>query len=587
MTIAPTETRDTQIDAAYRTQRLRLRSVVAAQVASAWAQLYRDREAAITYAVNVVQAGQAQTVSLVAAYMTVKALQETGQRISVGLDPAAYTIEALRKIEAPRVYARPYGALGVRLNEGATFDDAVTSAVASVTKLATTDLQLAQTNAARDWMQGSADRLAESDIRVVGYRRVLSGPGPHCALCTAASTRTYRIADLLPIHEHCVTGETLVAAAVAGDRGERGGLSGGHGPIRKVTRRWYRGEIIVIRTAAGHELTVTPNHPILTPQGWVPAGLLDEGHHVLSSSSGERVVGRVPHEDEVPALIQDRFAAARVGGLVRVPFAAEDFHGDRGDGEVDVVAADRELWNRIEAGIDEPLLERALAVGSEPSVALTGSGGLGEMLVGSRPAAHGGMGGGRELATLLRAEGSHPGTRSLAEAAALDPSLVECAADYRAAHAEGLCERHSRFAREVSACKLATVDVDAVSARTLGYADAAAADLRADDVLADAGNGRSLTDRLAGQVQADRVVELRRIDWSGHVFNLHTVEGWYSANSIITHNCTCTVQPLFGTEPVASVGTTVRVDLDPELGPRLMADEWSPVGPRLHPEGTE
>jgi hypothetical protein len=49
----------------------------------------------------------------------------------------------------------------------------------------------------------------------------------------------------------------------------------------------------------------------------------------------------------------------------------------------------------------------------------------------------------------------------------------------------------------------------------------------------------------------------------------------------IHEHCTCGVQPLYGTEPVASIGTTVRVEDDPELGPRLMADSWSNVGPRL------
>ena len=50
----------------------------------------------------------------------------------------------------------------------------------------------------------------------------------------------------------------------------------------------------------------------------------------------------------------------------------------------------------------------------------------------------------------------------------------------------------------------------------------------------------------------------------------------------IHEHCTCGVLPLYGTEPVPSVGTAVRVEDDPELGPRLMADNWSNVGPRLN-----
>jgi len=65
-----------------------------------------------------------------------------------------------------------------------------------VTKLAATDLQLAQTHSARDWM---AD-----DENVYGWRRVTDGDP--CPLCALAATRIYYRADLMPIHEHCGCG---------------------------------------------------------------------------------------------------------------------------------------------------------------------------------------------------------------------------------------------------------------------------------------------------------------------------------------------------------------------------------------------
>lgn len=201
MTVAP-DARAAQLDASYRSTRLRLRSLVAAQVAAGWAQRRTDRTAAVQNAIRVVEAGQAQTVRLLEAYMAAKALHETGEFVRVGLDPADYTTAALRKLPSISVYSRPFGAFGAKLNAGGSLDDALTSALASVTKLATTDLQLAQTHAARDWMDRSSEYLT-GELRIVGYRRVLTGPGPHCALCEAASTRTYRVSDLLPIHEHC------------------------------------------------------------------------------------------------------------------------------------------------------------------------------------------------------------------------------------------------------------------------------------------------------------------------------------------------------------------------------------------------
>jgi hypothetical protein len=51
--------------------------------------------------------------------------------------------------------------------------------------------------------------------------------------------------------------------------------------------------------------------------------------------------------------------------------------------------------------------------------------------------------------------------------------------------------------------------------------------------------GRDLLQRLAGQVELDRVVKLRRVEWSGHVYSLTSSEGWHCANSLIVSNCDC------------------------------------------------
>lgn len=183
-----------QVDAAYQAQRLRLSATVTAAVASAWASLHTDRERTIQHVVALVTAGQAHTVRLVEAYMRARSIQETGAAAKVSLDPARYTTEKLRGIPVTAVYSRPFGAYGAFINDGADKARAVEAAQASVTKLARTDLQLAQTHAARDWMEG--------DEFIVGWRRVLNGD-KNCALCTAAASRTYRTSDLMPIHENC------------------------------------------------------------------------------------------------------------------------------------------------------------------------------------------------------------------------------------------------------------------------------------------------------------------------------------------------------------------------------------------------
>lgn len=183
-----------QLDNAYQAQRARLSNAVMAGAAAVWAEGFRDRERTIGQVVPFVEVGLGLTVSLVDAYMAAKATAAGERAVVKGLDPALYTIAALRGLPAAEVYERPFGALGGQLAEGAEFGAALQASQAALGRLVRTDLQLAQTRSARDWMAG--------EERVVGYRRVL-GPGKNCSLCVSASSRTYRKEDLAPIHDRC------------------------------------------------------------------------------------------------------------------------------------------------------------------------------------------------------------------------------------------------------------------------------------------------------------------------------------------------------------------------------------------------
>lgn len=190
----------TQVDGVYRSQRARLSSVVTAITAGMWATGVRAEPQTIRDVLRVVYAGQAQTVALVDAFMAIKA--DTQPQ---GLDPSRYTVDAIRGVSAEELYRRPWGALGGQIAEGAKLVDAMGSARASLARLVRTDLQLAQTHSARDWMT--------SDSSVTGYERE-PGPNP-CDLCELAAMNVYRSEDLAPIHEHC---NCSVIPVTGGDR---------------------------------------------------------------------------------------------------------------------------------------------------------------------------------------------------------------------------------------------------------------------------------------------------------------------------------------------------------------------------------
>lgn len=125
----------------------------------------------------------------------------------------------------------------------------------------------------------------------------------------------------------CFPGDTLVTPV---------------GAVLTAYRSLYEGEVAVIKVAGGNEITVTPNHPVLTRRGWVAAGALNEGDKLLKAAAldGLRTLanGTTLNIDNVPARIEEVFnAAANSGVTMRVNRLAVDFYGDVPDSDVDIV----------------------------------------------------------------------------------------------------------------------------------------------------------------------------------------------------------------------------------------------------------
>lgn len=284
-----------------------------------------------------------------------------------------------------------------------------------------------------------------------------------------------------PLHPNCVPAGTIVS-----------------GPEVEIAyRRWYTGKMVEVRTQGGHVLSVTPNHPVLTDAGWVPAGGLHAGSYVVCRSRGPAITSS-PNEDQEPALIEQVFGALRMAlgvAAVGVAVTAEDFHGDGGDGQVDIVPTRRFLDRRVE--VAEPLSEEHLVGSSRGGLRLSGLGG---------PLQQVGRSG---------APDNPPASR------------------HRAGHAlfGGLVCGDDPVGFGVAA------DGDAGFVQDAG-----------DDGAALPLGGTDLLDTLTGQVALDQVVEVWWYPFEGHVYNLQTVDGWYNANGIVTHNCRCSQELDLGSE---------------------------------------
>jgi hypothetical protein len=101
------------------------------------------------------------------------------------------------------VWGRPTVTTRTALAAGRTVTDALAAGRARVERLAADDVAIAGRDGTHAAMRGTAG--------VVAYRRVTDGKA--CMFCLVASTQTYHVADLMPLHEHC----GCVAAAIIGE----------------------------------------------------------------------------------------------------------------------------------------------------------------------------------------------------------------------------------------------------------------------------------------------------------------------------------------------------------------------------------
>lgn len=152
----------------------------------------------------------------------------------------------------------------------------------------------------------------------------------------------------------CFLGETLVQSPTK---------------INKVYSRNYSGSLTTINTESGRKLTGTPNHPILTPSGWVALGLLKEGDYLICRSDGKGTSLSGADIDYPPIPIKEvADSLSKLGHVERMVGRSMNFHGDGEDGYVEIIRADRELRGWIKPSPHKHLNQpNFIAAGVSPS----------------------------------------------------------------------------------------------------------------------------------------------------------------------------------------------------------------------------
>ena len=128
---------------------------------------------------------------------------------------------------------------------------------------------------------------------------------------------------------NCFVGETKVAS---------------DSDVVRSYKHKYDGKIISIKTAGGVQFSCTPNHPILTPNGWVAAELLNNGNNILVTFGENNVFSRVnPNINHRFPRIDTIHKFGKKLRSKRTSCLGVDFHGDVATSNVEIITHKRFL----------------------------------------------------------------------------------------------------------------------------------------------------------------------------------------------------------------------------------------------------
>lgn len=297
--------------------------------------------------------------------------------------------------------------------------------------------------------------------------------------------------------------------------------------VTAAYRRWYSGPMVTVKTVGGREFTGTPNHPVLASWGWTGLGDLAEGDRLLCDRLSVQLSG-APGDEDVqagPTTIGEIFDALQAVGVTRRERTAQpDFHGDRPEGDVEILGSFGVLSFGRFAKIEERSVHGILSPSELAQVTLA-----------------------CERAPFARGDSIDQAT-GLLRVPPRDTGIGHDPADHLEVSAVNVREGLPRFSCPVPGHDLLARQIGpegrvltALLEETLASAGQVALDTLRDNRIPDAVGGESglggdLPVAEPGQIEVDRVVSVEVSEWSGHVFNLTTVNGYFVSGGVFTGN---------------------------------------------------
>jgi hypothetical protein len=272
-----------------------------------------------------------------------------------------------------------------------------------------------------------------------------------------------------------------------------------HGNFEAALKSFYSGKIVIIKTASGKRLPVTVNHPIMTSSGWVKAGSLKKGMDTFTYSAdiGNGSLSNPDNKDS-PATISQIFNALRANGTISTRGVGLDFNGDgpTDNSDIEIVTIDRVLPLYDEAGVSKLADNLKLILPASCGDALVSGKCASDHLCVTAPFPSDGIMSSGDLCGSLGGvflHGSPFNALGLGRPSKWNPGF-------------------NKMPHES----------DSDGTALLG----------------------KLIEASSCEITTDKIIEIIEDDFTGHVYDLQSIDGYIMCNGILSSNCRCTILPV-------------------------------------------
>lgn len=312
--------------------------------------------------------------------------------------------------------------------------------------------------------------------------------------------------------------------------------------VKSLLRRKFEGDVVDITTRGGRHLSVTANHPILTVNGWVKAGMLHDGDALLCGFDGYGHDSRIPNVNDRPSSAEQVFEALSLLDAaypVGVEVSSVDFDGEPvSNSDVEIVDVDRLLKGHIVPVGNEGVCDKSFTIGAlfERRKRLNRSCAT-DFRDCARPLPSCGVMRGLGLRSpVLRGHLGGADETGLGITAYLNSGVAKPSFDNAPGNAISLGQLQDALSALIS---LDEIGRCGDSARA--YLDSIALESSENLLVRDSKLYGNSLHGLPGGIEIDYVGAVNTRHFIGHVYNLSADGHWYTANGIITHNCDCRI----------------------------------------------